>query len=198
MTKRASNRSSAAGAGVEDPHAAGCAVLRHQHSSTRQYSRTVTRRHAREAAERQLDVRARGVAAGVEDARAAVGALAAERDVTLDAVEGHAEAHQVGDALRRLARQDAGGLFVDEAGAGGDRVAQVQLRRVVRPDGRGDAALGVLRVALVDGALGEDEDAAVVLREQRREQPGDAGPDDNVIVLRHDSLSPQRAPSGAQ
>ena len=147
------------------------AVLAHGHG-----------RHARQAAQRQLDVLAGRVAAGVEDAGAAVGAFAAELDVALAAVERHAEAHEVGDALRRLARQDARRLFVDQAGAGGKRVLQVQLRRVVRPDGRGDAALGVLRVALVDGVLGEDEDAAVLLGEQGGEQPGNARADDDVVV----------------
>ena len=56
---------------------------------------------ARDVAQGQLDVGAGGVAAGVEDAVAAVRALAAERDLAVDAVERHAEAHEVGDAVRR-------------------------------------------------------------------------------------------------
>ena len=54
-------------------------------------------------------------------------------------------------SARRL-DEDARRLLVDQPGAGLDRVAQVQLGVVVGADGRGDAALRVLRVALVDAS----------------------------------------------
>ena len=74
------------------------------------------------------------------------------------------------------------------------RVAQVQLRVVVGADGRGDAALRVLRVALVDAALGEDADGAVLAREQGGVEPGDAGADDDVVeALGHGVPPPARA-----
>ena len=145
----------------------------------------VTARQAGEAAQGELDVGAGGVAAGVEHARPAVGALAAQRDLAVDAVERHAEADEVGDAVGRLIGQDVRRLLVDEAGAGGYRVREVKRGRVAGPHGRGDAALGVLRVRLVDGALGEDEDAAVVLGEQGGEQAADARADDDVVVVVH-------------
>ena len=87
-------------------------------------------RHAgvpREVAERELDVGAGGVAAGVDDAGAAVRALPAQRHHAVDAVERHAEAHEVGDAVGRLVREDVRRLRVDEPGAGVDRVLVVQL-----------------------------------------------------------------------
>ena len=56
------------------------------------------------------------------------------------AVEGDAVGQKVGDAVGPLASDEARNLFVDDAGAGGDRVGGVQLRRVAVADGRGDAA----------------------------------------------------------
>src|SRR6185295_11766615 len=62
----------------------------------------------------------------------------------------------------------------------------MQVRIIVTPDGSRDAALRVLRVAFVDGALRQHADRAVLSRHQRRIQPGDAGTDDQVVVaLRH-------------
>ncbi len=112
-----------------------------------------------DAADGELDVGAGGVAAGVDDAGLAVGALTAQGDLAVQGVEGDAEADEVGDAVGGLLGQDAGGLDVDEAGASGDGVLEVQLGRVALADGGGDAALGVAGVALVDGALGEHQDA---------------------------------------
>ena len=62
-----------------------------------------------------------------------------------------------------------------------DRVAQMQRGIVVGADRGGDAALRVLRVALVDPALGEHAHGAVLAREQRGVEPGDAGSDDDVV-----------------
>ena len=74
--------------------------------------------------EGELDVGAGGVAAGVEDARRGVRPLAGEGDLAVLGVERHAEAHEVVDAVGGLGGEDAGGLGVDEAGAGGDRVVE--------------------------------------------------------------------------
>jgi hypothetical protein len=110
----------------------------------------------------------------VKDAIAAVGAFLAERHLAVDAVEGDAEAHEVGDTVGGFARKDARGLGIDETGAGVECVCEVQIGAVVGADGGGNATLGVLRVALVDAALGENEDAAVLARHKRRVEPGDA------------------------
>src|SRR3990170_2742813 len=138
-----------------------------------------------ERGEGELDVGAGGVAAGVEDAGRGVGALAGEGDLAVLGVERHAEAHEVVDAVGGLGGEDAGGLAVYEAGAGGDRVVEVLLGGVARPDGRGDAALRPARVAVVNGALGDDEHGAVLAGEEGGVQPGDAGADDDVVVALH-------------
>ena len=69
-----------------------------------------------------------GVAAGVEDAGERVGALVAESDLAVEGIEGDAEADEVVDAVGGLLGEDASGLGVDEAGAGGDGVRQVLFR----------------------------------------------------------------------
>src|SRR3972149_1127663 len=88
----------------------------------------------------ELHVGAGGVAAGVEDAGEGVGALAAESDLAVEGIEGDAEADEVVDAVGGLLGEDAGGLGVDEAGAGGDGVRQVLFGGVAGSDGGGDAA----------------------------------------------------------
>ncbi len=146
---------------------------------------------AGELAEGELDVGAGGVAAGVDDAGARVGCFPPQRHHAIDAVEGHAEAHEVGDAVGGLVREDVGRFGVDEAGAGADRVLVVQLGAIVGADRGRDAALGVLRVGLVDAALGEDEDAAVLARHEGRVEPGDARAHDDVVEMtRHVCVLP--------
>jgi hypothetical protein len=85
------------------------------------------------------------------------------------------------DAVGGLFDEDPGRLFVDQAGACLDGVTQVQGGIVVGADGGGDAALRVLRVALVDAALGEDADRTMLPCEQRGVEPGDTGTDDEVV-----------------
>ena len=83
-----------------------------------------------------------GVAAGVHHAAHRVRALAAEHDLAVDAVEARADLHELAHAVRALADQHAHGLRVAQAGAGVDRVLEVQLGRVGLAEGGGDAALG--------------------------------------------------------
>ena len=97
-----------------------------------------------------------------------------QRDLAVDAIEGHAEAYEGGDAVLRLGGENARRVRIDQPGAGYEGVLQVQLRAVVRGDGRGDATLGVLRIGFVDAALGQDQHAAVVTRHERGVEPGDA------------------------
>src|SRR3990172_3541032 len=123
-----------------------------------------------------------GVAAGVEDAGRGVSALAGEGDLAVLGVERDAEAHEVVDAVGGLLGEDAGGVGIDEAGAGGERVVEVLAGRIARPDRRGDAALGPARVAVVHGAFGDDEHGAVLAGEEGGVQPGYAGADDDVVV----------------
>jgi len=107
----------------------------------------------------------------------------------VEGVEGDAEAYEVVDAVGGLLGEDAGGLGVDEAGAGSHGVVQVALGGVVGPDGGGDAALGKAGVAVVNGALGEDEYGAAptgksLAGQEGSVEAGDAGADDDVIVVR--------------
>jgi len=137
--------------------------------------------------EGRLNLSPGAVAAGVEDAGAAVGGLPAQRYFAIKRVEGNPVGHQVADAGWRFVAEHPRGLFVDEPGAGGDRVGKVLLGRVEGPDGGGDAALRPARVAVVDAALGQDEDGSEVARLEGDEQPGDAAADDDegeVVAVR--------------
>src|SRR3990172_9268082 len=136
-----------------------------------------------EGGEGELDVGAGGVAAGVEDAGRRVRPLPCEGDLAVLGVERHAEAHEVVDAVGGLGGENAGGPGIDEAGAGGYRVVVVLLGGVAWSDGRGEATLRPARVAVVNGAFGDDEHGAVLAGEEGGVQPGDAGADDDVVVV---------------
>ena len=56
---------------------------------------------------------------------------------------------------------------------------------IVGANGGGDATLGILRVALVNAALREHQDAAVLARHQRRVEAGNPGADDDVVERTH-------------
>ena len=122
--------------------------------------------------------------AGVEDPGVAVGSLPAQRHFAIERVEGHPVGHEVADAGRRFVAEHPRGLFVDEPGTGGDRVGEVLFGRVERPDCGGDAALRPARVAVVDAALGQDEDGPEVARLEGDEQPRDAAANDDQRVVR--------------
>ena len=123
------------------------------------------------------------VAAGMQDARARVRALAAEGDGALGGVEGDSEFGEAADPVGRFPYENLDGGAVAEAGAGGQGVGQVLLDAVVRAHGGGDAALGVLGVGFLDGALGDDDRAAVPGGEQGGVEPGDARAQDAVVVV---------------
>ena len=81
-----------------------------------------------------------------------------------------------------------------EAVAGGDRVRDVQLGRIVGADRCGDAALGVAGIALARIGLGEDDDVAGFRQRERGAQPGDAAADDQEVAAHvHGLLSYQPA-----
>jgi len=108
-------------------------------------------------------------AARVHDTAARVPALARETVVELDT-----ERDELGDALRRLARQQPDRRLPAQPAAGGERVGGVEDRLVVGTDGRGDAALRGPAVGRVDRALREEENGATrVSRGQGGGQPGD-------------------------
>ncbi len=87
-----------------------------------------------------------GVAVGVHDPSSRVRGLAAHRERSVRrAVELRAERDDPLDRGGRLARELAREPRVDETRACGDRVARVQLRRVVITQRRGHAPLGPRR-----------------------------------------------------
>ena len=109
--------------------------------------------------------------------------LSPEGDLAVRGVEVHAVADEIRDAVGGFEAENARRFLVDQASASLDGVAQVILRRVARPNGSGDAALGVARARLVDAALGHHEDARTrLVRRQRGIQPGDAGADDDEVI----------------
>jgi hypothetical protein len=64
----------------------------------------------------------------------------------------------------------------------------VKLGRIVLTDSRGDAALGVLCVTVINTAFSDNKHAALLPSQQGSIQPGNAATDYNIIVL-HRSLS---------
>ena len=132
--------------------------------------------------EGQLNVLPRGVATGMEHPVHRVSSLPGEGDLAVDGIKGDAEADEVRDAVGSLPGEDMHRLGVAETGAGGDSVLGVQLCRVIEADGGSDTALRVLSVALIDAALGDDKDTAVLPGQERGVKPGNTGADDDVVV----------------
>ena len=71
---------------------------------------------------------------------------------------------------------------VAEPIAGRQRVARVQLRRIIGTERSGDAPLGVARVALGSVGFGENDDVAGLRERQRGAQAGDATADDEKLA----------------
>jgi hypothetical protein len=59
----------------------------------------------------------------------------------------------------------------------------VQFRGIQHADGGGDTPLGVARVAVVDAALGDQQDAAVLPRQKGAVETGDAAADYDIVVV---------------
>src|SRR4029079_2596985 len=92
---------------------------------------------------------AAGRVAGMEHPPHAVRAFASERRLALPvAIERGAPGDQLADVARAFVHEDLDRIAVAEAGAGFERVREVQRGRVVRAERRGHTALGVAGVAL--------------------------------------------------
>jgi hypothetical protein len=133
------------------------------------------------AEERDGDLAAGGVAVSVEDAGAGVRAFASEHELTVFAVEGCAPGEELFDALRTLLDEDAGGVGVDEAIAGGEGVFIVQGYVFVAADGDGDSTLGVGSVGFGELFLGDDENGAGAGEADGGTEASDAGADDEEV-----------------
>ncbi len=160
-----------------------------------QRARTMAREHAdrgrgrHRAAERGDDRFARAIAAHAHDARAAVGAFAAEHEMARGvAVEGHAEAGEIVDARRGFLGEETRHVRVDDAGAHRDGVGGVLARAVAGTDGRGNAALRPSARGAVAGAaavLGEQGDLARSKLEGGEEACEPRADDENVAGIDH-------------
>ena len=134
-------------------------------------------------AQRSFYLRPGGVSPCVQDAGHAVCGFARECDLAVKRVEGHSEFHQVGYAVWSFVGEDADGFLVAEPRTCRNRVLVMEFRGVLDADGGRDAALGMARIAVVDAALGHEQDGAMLFGEKRAVQPCDAAADYDIVVL---------------
>ena len=135
------------------------------------------------------DLGAGGVAAGMQDARAAnarlrgCGGVAAARSFARP-IEVRAPLDELGDAQRAFGDQGLGGGAIDEAVAGVHGVFKVQGDVFVAFHGDGDAALRVVGVRFAQRLLGDDQDFAVAGEFDGGAKAGNACAHDEKIHLR--------------
>jgi hypothetical protein len=94
----------------------------------------------------------------VDHAAVAVAALEAELELALAGVEGAAPVHQLADAVRAFRDDQLDRSPLAEALSDGEGVVAVGGQRVVVGEDGGDASLRVVRIALAERVLGDDED----------------------------------------
>jgi hypothetical protein len=176
---------------VQEPHANHRGVLDDRlhgggmvDDGDRRAAGEVRGEHARDLAARRI--------ARVQHAPHRVRGLAREieRAVRL-AIERRPPVDQLAHVARPLVDEDADGVVVAEAVAGGNRVGEVQRRRVVGADRRGDAALRVAGAAGAGIGFRQDEHAAVRRELDGRAQAGNAAADDEIVggdACGHDRL----------
>ena len=112
------------------------------------------------------------------------------------AVERGAERDQLVDARRALVDEHPHGVDVAQAGAGGERVGEVEVGGVgVAAEHGGHAALRPAGRGLLELALGEHADAHAVQLggPHRGRQPGHARPEDEQVEVGHRLRWPTRS-----
>ena len=139
--------------------------------------------HAGRLGQRAGDLAAGGVAAGVGHPAHRVRALAAEHDLAVLPVEARADLDELAHPVGALVHEHPDGFGVAQAGAGVDRVLEVQLGRVGLAQGRGDAALGEEGGGVVQAGLGQQADAPAACRGDRRREAGDAAAQHEHVEL---------------
>ncbi len=134
--------------------------------------------------------RASGGVGSVHDAPFAVAAFAGEVVAGGFAVvgEGHALGCQPVDHFPALADHEAGDVFVAEAGAGDQGVADMGLHRVVAVEHGCNAALCPGAGAVQELALGQDGDMLVLREMERGGEGSEAAADDEDFAAVHDWL----------
>ncbi len=93
-----------------------------------------------------------------------------------------AHADQPGDRLTRVGDQRPRRGLIHQPCACNERVAQVQRRIVVQPDGGGQPTLRVAGVALTQRRLGHERDRQIIGQRQRDRETRDAATDDDDVI----------------
>ena len=121
------------------------------------------------------------VPVGVDDPRMAVPALSTERQLPVHLIQRHPPIDQFVDPLARARHDLPNDRLVTQPGPGDHRVVHVLIDAVVLVDHHADPALGPVGVRVLNVALGRDDDIAVLLRRDRRTQPGHAPTDHQCV-----------------
>ncbi len=126
----------------------------------------------------------------VQHAPDAVGRLARRRRPAIRvAIEARTPVQQLGDVGGTFLDERAHRVRLAEAVTGGERVLEVQARRIVVAHGHGNAALRPPRAALFRFALREDADPPPVRQRQRRAERSNAAAEYQEIGVRgHQTL----------
>ncbi len=107
--------------------------------------------------QRAHDLRAGRVAASVQDAASRMGRFLPQRQDLSAQVELRALLEQPTYGRCSTFGHGASGVFVGQAGSGGDGVFKMQVGGVVRPDRGCDAALGISGVRFAERSFGNDD-----------------------------------------
>jgi hypothetical protein len=120
-----------------------------------------------------------------------VGSFHRQGNLAILRIERHPDIHQVSDTVGGFRCEDTDGFFVTQAITRGNSVLEMQVRRIIGANRRGDATLGMTRVAFFDIALGQNKDTALLAGEQSSVKAGNSTPDQYVFELFHSTLSGQ-------
>ncbi len=123
--------------------------------------------------------------AGMQHAPDAVRALRSQgRTAARVEIESRAPLEQLQRVPRPAFGEHADRVLVAETVTGGEGIARMERRRIIRTDGRRNAALGVFRVALAGIRLRDDDDVAGGSQFDGGAQAGDAAADDDVVAAK--------------
>ena len=141
--------------------------------------------HVRErrgfAVERACDLLSGGIAMRVQNAVAAVGGFARQRQLARMPIELRAPADQLPDDFRPLLDQRPHGVQVAESIARDERVLLVEFDVIVFPERDRDTALGVLRRRFLEGVLGDHQNTTRFGKLDGGTQPRYTGADNEKI-----------------
>ncbi|EXI69489.1 MAG: hypothetical protein AW07_04232 [Candidatus Accumulibacter sp. SK-11] len=121
----------------------------------------------------------------MDDPASAVAAFARQMVTILVAGEGNALVDQPVHRAPPVLDHEACRAEVIQAGAGGDRVANVRLDRIAVVQDRGDSALCPARGAVLEGALADQRHAPCCRQPQRRSLAGQSTADYENIKAQH-------------